>query len=124
VGLFRTIDAHTVSLSRTPRERVVLLVVPPEATTAAAATAMATEGNDSARPADILAASGIVAEDSAHMPPPRRPEGHPWLGVGAPVSPRRVPRLVGLADADRARRASAQTNGALSQRHQSGASGD
>jgi len=43
----------------------VLLVVPPQATTAAAATAMAmaADATNSARPADLLAASGIGAED-------------------------------------------------------------
>lgn len=104
VGSFRAIDAHTVSVRSIPRERVVLLVVPPEATTAAAAIAMAmaTDATDSARPADILAASGITAE----MPPPPRPQGRPgreWaqlarhVGLPARRARRRGSRLAGSA---------------------------
>jgi Family of unknown function (DUF5994) len=77
VGWFRAIDPHTIGLTRDFRDRFVLLVVPPEATTtaAAAALAVAADATNSARPADILAASGIGAEDTAPIPPPRRPQG-------------------------------------------------
>ena len=70
VGWFRQMDAHTIGLTRAPKDRVVLLVVPPEATTAAAqiAMAMAADGANSAGPADILAAAGI-GEDPTPMPP-------------------------------------------------------
>jgi hypothetical protein len=52
-------------------------VVPPEATAMAAATAMAmaAEATNSVQPADILAASGIGAEDGAPIPAPPRPQG-------------------------------------------------
>jgi hypothetical protein len=69
VGWFRTMDAHTISVTRNRQDRFVLLVIPPEATTAAAATAMAMAAKRkiSTRPADILAASGIVvAEEVPH----------------------------------------------------------
>jgi hypothetical protein len=77
VGWFRAMNAHTIGVTRAFRDRFVLLVVPPEATAMAAATAMAmaADATNSARPADILAASGIGAEDTAPIPPPRRPQG-------------------------------------------------
>jgi hypothetical protein len=70
-------NAHTIGVTRAFRDRFVLLVVPPEATAMAAATAMAmaADATNSVRPADILAASGIGAEDTAPIPPPRRPQG-------------------------------------------------
>jgi hypothetical protein len=53
------------------RDRVALLVIPPQATTAAAgiAMAMAADATNGARPADILAAAGIVGEDPAPTSP-------------------------------------------------------
>jgi hypothetical protein len=77
VGWFRAMNAHTIGVTRAFRDRFVLLVVPPEATAMAAATAMAmaADATNSVRPADILAASGIGAEDTAPIPPPRRPQG-------------------------------------------------
>jgi hypothetical protein len=121
VGSFRAIDAHTVSVRSIPRERVVLLVVPPEATTAAAAIAMAmaTDATDSARPADILAASGITAE----MPPTATPPGTPGPGVGAAGSSRRAPGSSGAPTRIAPGGVSVQGNGAHSQSHQSRAAG-
>jgi hypothetical protein len=77
VGWFRAMNAHTIGVTSASRDRFVLLVVPPQATTAAAATAMAmaAEPANRAQPADLLAASGIGAEDPAPTPPPRRPQG-------------------------------------------------
>lgn len=79
VGWFRAINAHTIGVTSASRDRFVLLVVPPQATTAAAATAMAmaADPTNSARPADLLAASGIGAQDTAPIPipPRRRPQG-------------------------------------------------
>jgi hypothetical protein len=65
VGWFRAMNAHTIGVTSAARDRFVLLVVPPQATTAAAATAlaMAAEAANSARPADLLVASGIGAQD-------------------------------------------------------------
>jgi hypothetical protein len=70
VGWFRQMDPDTIGVTRAFQDRVALLVIPPEATTAAAGIAMtmATDGANSARPADILAAAGI-GEDPAPMPP-------------------------------------------------------
>jgi Family of unknown function (DUF5994) len=70
VGWFRAMNAHTICLTRAFQDRFVLLVVPPEATTAAAATAMAmaADAANSARPADLLAASGIGAQDAVLTP--------------------------------------------------------
>ncbi len=72
-------NADTIGVTSASRDRFVLLVVPPQATTAAAATAMAmaAEPANSARPAELLAASGIGAQDTAPMPPRRLPQGHP-----------------------------------------------
>jgi hypothetical protein len=71
VGWFRTMDAHMVGVTRAFQERLALLVVPPQAATAAAemAMAMAADGTNNARPADILAAAGIVTEDSTLVAP-------------------------------------------------------
>ena len=71
VGWFRGMDAHTIGVTRAFQDRLALLVVPPQATTAAAGTAMAmaADATNSAGPADILAASGITAEDSPSMAP-------------------------------------------------------
>jgi hypothetical protein len=71
VGWFRHMDAHTIGLTRSGQDRMVLLVVPPQATTAAAqiAMAMAADAANSAGPADILAAAGIGGQDPAPMPP-------------------------------------------------------
>jgi Family of unknown function (DUF5994) len=79
IGWFRAMNADTIGVTSASRDRFVLLVVPPQATTAAAATAMAmaAEPANSARPADLLAASGIGAQDTAPMPPRRLPQGHP-----------------------------------------------
>jgi hypothetical protein len=70
-------NAHTIGVTRGSRERFVLLVVPPEATAVAAATAMAmaAKATNSVRPADILVASGIGAEDADPIPAPTRPQG-------------------------------------------------
>ena len=77
VGWFRAMNAHTIGVTRGSRDRFVLLVVPPEATAMAAATAMAmaVDATNSVQPADILAASGIGAEDGAPIPAPPRPQG-------------------------------------------------
>jgi uncharacterized protein DUF5994 len=80
VGWFRAMNAHTIGVTGGSRDRFVLLVVPPEATAMAAATAMAmaVDATTSIQPADILAASGIGAEDAprysrrAHRDAPRR----------------------------------------------------
>ena len=79
VGWFRAMNAHTIGVTSASRDRFVLLVVPPQAPMAAAATAMAmaADATNSARPADLLAASGIGAQDTAPMPPRRLPQGHP-----------------------------------------------
>ena len=71
VGWFRQMDVHTIGVTRGSQDRVALLVVPPQATTAAAgiAMAMAADAANSARPADILAATGIGGRDPAPMPP-------------------------------------------------------
>ena len=65
VGWFRTMDADMIGVTRAFQDRLALLVVPPEATTAAAeiAMAMAADAANNARPADILAAAGIGAQD-------------------------------------------------------------
>jgi hypothetical protein len=70
VGWFRTMDAHMVGVTRAFQDRMALLVVPPRAPTAAAemAMAMAADATNNARPADILAAAGIDARDSALLP--------------------------------------------------------
>jgi hypothetical protein len=67
VGWFRTMDANMIGVTRAFQDRLALLVVPPAATTAAAQLAMAMAGDpaNSARPADILTAAGIVSEDDA-----------------------------------------------------------
>jgi hypothetical protein len=77
VGWFRAMNADTIGVTRASRDRFVLLVVPPQATPAAAATAMAmaADATNSARPADLLAASGIGAEDTVATPQPRRSQG-------------------------------------------------
>jgi uncharacterized protein DUF5994 len=71
VGWFRHMDAHTIGVTRASQDRVALLVVPPQATTVAAeiAMAMAADVANSARPADILAATGIGGEGSGPTPP-------------------------------------------------------
>ena len=71
VGWFRHMDAHTIGVTRASQDRVTLLVVPPEAPAAVAgiAMAMAADAANNARPADILAAAGIGAQDSAATPP-------------------------------------------------------
>jgi Family of unknown function (DUF5994) len=75
VGWFRNLDPHMIGVTRAFQTRVALLVVPPEATREAAeiAMAMAADATNSARPADILAAAGIGAEDAAPMPSQRLP---------------------------------------------------
>jgi hypothetical protein len=77
VGWFRAMNADTIGVTRASRDRFVLLVVPPKATPMGAATAMAmaADATNSARPADLLAASGIGAEDTTPIPPPQRPQG-------------------------------------------------
>jgi hypothetical protein len=64
VGWFRAMNADTIGVTNASRDRFVLLVVPPQATPASAASAMAMAADpaSSARPADLLAASGIGAE--------------------------------------------------------------
>jgi hypothetical protein len=75
VGWFRTMDAHMLGVTRAFQDRVALLVVPPQAPTVAAemAMAMAADPTNHARPADILAAAGIDAEDSTLLPATRLP---------------------------------------------------
>ena len=70
VGWFRAMNADTIGVTRGSRDRFVLLVVPPQATPAAAATAMAmaADATNSARPAELLAGSGIGAKDTALIP--------------------------------------------------------
>jgi Family of unknown function (DUF5994) len=70
VGWFRAMNADTIGLTRASRDRFVLLVVPPQATAEAAAAAMATaaDATSSVRPADLLAASGIGAQDTTLIP--------------------------------------------------------
>jgi hypothetical protein len=77
VGWFRVMNADTIGVTSASRDRFVLLVVPPQAPAAAAAAAMAmaAEPANGARPADLLAASGIGAQDPAPTPPRRRPQG-------------------------------------------------
>jgi hypothetical protein len=67
VGWFRAMNAHTIGVTRAVRDRFVLLVVPPQATPAAAVTAMAmaADASNSARPADLLASSGIGTQNTA-----------------------------------------------------------
>jgi Family of unknown function (DUF5994) len=67
VGWFRTVDAHMIGVTRAFQDRLALLVVPPEAAVQAAerAMAMAADATNSAGPADVLAAAGIVSEDDA-----------------------------------------------------------
>jgi Family of unknown function (DUF5994) len=70
VGWFRAMNADTIGLTRASRDRFVLLVVPPQATAeaAAAAMALAADATSSVRPADLLAASGSGARDTALVP--------------------------------------------------------
>jgi Family of unknown function (DUF5994) len=70
VSWFRAMNPHTVGLTRAFQDRFVLLVVPAQATTMAAATAMAmaADADNSARPADLLAASAMGAQDTAPIP--------------------------------------------------------
>jgi hypothetical protein len=77
VGWFRQMDAHTIGVTRALQGRVALLVVPPQATTAAAgiAMAMAADAANNARPADILAAARIGAQDSTRQAPAAAPAG-------------------------------------------------
>ena len=67
VGWFRTMDTHMVGVIRAFQGRSALLVVPPEAAGQAAqrAMAMAADATNSAGPAEILAAAGILAEGDA-----------------------------------------------------------
>jgi hypothetical protein len=67
VGWFRTMDARMIGVTRALQERLALLVVPPEAAVQAAerAMAMAADATNSAGPAEILAAAGIVSKDDA-----------------------------------------------------------
>jgi hypothetical protein len=75
LGWFRAIDVDTITLTTTSRDRVTLLVVPPETTadSAAVALAMAAQGDSSAHPSAILAASGIGASDSVAASLARHP---------------------------------------------------
>ena len=77
VGWFRHMDPHMIGVTRAFQDRLALLVVPPQATTAAAgiAMAMAADPTNSARPADILVAAGIDAQDSALLPTTAAPVG-------------------------------------------------
>jgi hypothetical protein len=61
-----SMNADTIGVTNASRDSFVLLVVPPQATPAAAATAMAmaADATNSARPADLLAASRIGAQDT------------------------------------------------------------
>jgi hypothetical protein len=77
VGWFRQMDTHTIGVTRASQGRVALLVVPPEATGEAAgiAMAMAADVANNARPADILAAAGIGAQDATRQAPAAAPAG-------------------------------------------------
>ena len=77
VGWFRHMDAHTIGVTSASQDRVTLLVVPPEAPAAAAgiAMAMAADVANNARPADILAAARIGAQDSTRQAPAAAPQG-------------------------------------------------
>jgi hypothetical protein len=77
VGWFRNMDAHMIGVTRASQDRVALLVIPPHATAAAAeiAMAMAADAANNARPADILAAARIGAQDSTRHAPRRLPQG-------------------------------------------------
>jgi Family of unknown function (DUF5994) len=76
-GWFRTMDDHMIGGTRAFQDRLALLVVPPHATTAAAriAMAMAADATNNTRPANILAAAGIDAQDAALLPPTTAPVG-------------------------------------------------
>jgi hypothetical protein len=57
-------NADMIGVTSASQDRFVLLVVPPEAPAAAAsAMAMAADPTNSARPTDLLAASGIITEE-------------------------------------------------------------
>jgi hypothetical protein len=79
VGWFRALDADTIALTTTRRDRVTLLVVPPETTadSAAIALAMAALGDNSAHPLAILAASGITTASSIAASLARHPSFSP-----------------------------------------------
>jgi hypothetical protein len=75
VGWFRALDADTIALTTTRRDRITLLVVPPETTADSAAIAleMAALGAKSAHPLAILADSGITTPDSLAASMARHP---------------------------------------------------
>jgi Family of unknown function (DUF5994) len=75
VGWLRAVDFHTIILITTGGDRLTLLVVPPEATPeqATIALAMAAIDGNSARPAAILAASGLTTSDPAAASMARHP---------------------------------------------------
>jgi hypothetical protein len=74
-------NAHTVGVTGALRDRFVLLVVPLQATRAAAATAMAMAADpaSSVRPADLLAASGLITGYAGRLL---------WCGPGRDTSHR------------------------------------
>ena len=86
VGWFRALDADTIALTTTRRDRVTLLVVPPEtaADSAALALAMAALGDNSADPLAILADSGIITPASLAASMARHPS---CSSVGSPTTP-------------------------------------
>jgi hypothetical protein len=96
LGWFRAMNAHTVGVTGALRDRFVLLVVPLQATPAGAATAMAMAADpaSSVRPADLLAASGLITgvrrpialvrPRQGHLTPrPNRRSGRPAAISGA-----------------------------------------
>jgi hypothetical protein len=92
VGWFRALDADTIALTTTRRDRITLLVVPPETTadSAAIALAMAALGDNSAHPLAILAASGITTASSIAASLARHPSFSP---VRPPTTPPGEARL-------------------------------
>jgi Family of unknown function (DUF5994) len=75
VGRFRAVDVHTIILITAGGDRLTLLIVPPEATAeqATIALAMAAIDGNSARPAAILAASGLTTTEPAAAAMARHP---------------------------------------------------
>jgi hypothetical protein len=105
VGWLRAVDVHTIILTTTGRDRLTLLIVPPEATAeqATIALAMAAIDGNSARPAAILAASGLTTTEPAATEPAaasmaRHPSRHhrpssPVRPSTTPAGEARVPPL-------------------------------
>jgi hypothetical protein len=91
VGWLRAVDAHTIILVTSGGDRLTLLIVPPEATAeqATIALAMAAIDGNSARPAAILAASGLPTMEPAAASMARHPSRH--HRSSSPVRPSTTP---------------------------------